>query len=71
MGAKTSFAADQAERESQIIKLAPTVFGNAADAMIFLNAEENQLSGRPIEIAASSHDGFLAVEGLLSKRAGA
>lgn len=53
---------DGQKRQSLITHLAFSVFGNSADAIAFLNEDNDALGGRPLDLATASQSGFAAVE---------
>lgn len=59
-------ARDEAERQGRIVGRACHWLGNGPAALAFLNQHNEQLNGRPIDIAIASPVGFDAVESVLS-----
>lgn len=60
-------SADQADRQGRVSRLALDTLG-PADAIAFLNAHDDGLGGRPLDLAIASTDGFAAVERALALR---
>lgn len=56
----------EAMRQSRVTKLALDKLGASA-AIVFLNGQLDDLSGRPIQIAVASEEGLQSIERLLAK----
>ncbi|KTF70337.1 hypothetical protein ACNFJ7_10885 [Sphingomonas sp. HT-1] len=61
-------APESAERQSRVALLAWNVLGGE-QAMAFLNAHDEALGGRPLDLAVASADGCAAVERAIAARA--
>lgn len=55
-------AADEAERQGRVARLAWAAFGGRDDAIAFLNDHHGDLGGRPIDLAIESEASCAAVE---------
>lgn len=62
------FARDSAERQSKAALLAWKVLGGREPATAFLNIHNDELGGRPIDLAIASAEGLAAVERALAHR---
>jgi len=60
---------EEAERQGRVSKLALQALGKTEAVIAFLNAHDDALGGRPIDLAIASADGLAAVEAALSARA--
>lgn len=58
--------ADEARRQGAVAALAFSALGNRDDALAFLNAHDEALGGRPLDIAIASDDGFAQVRDRLA-----
>ncbi len=58
--------AEQAARQGRATNLAFEALGNAPAAMAFLNAHDDALEGRPLDIAVASQDGLAKVEAIIA-----
>lgn len=58
---------DELERRGTIVRLAQDAFGSTKEAIAFLNAENSELGGRPLDLATASAAGLQAVEEMLRK----
>lgn len=63
--AKARFDPARAERQSGVTRLAIEMLGSAA-AMSFLNADDAELGGRPIDLAGRSAEGLAQATRALS-----
>lgn len=63
-------APESAERQSRVALLAWNTLGGE-QAMAFLNAHDDALGGRPLDLAVASADGCEAVERAIAARAAA
>jgi hypothetical protein len=59
---------DAAERQGNITRLAFSLLGGRDGAIAFLNGENADLGGRPIDLATASADGYANVERAMRKR---
>ena len=59
---------EEADRQGRITNLALKVLGSA-NAIAFLNTQDDALGGQPLQIALKSVEGFAAVELALTARA--
>lgn len=59
---RTRFPADQAKRQGDITSIAFRHFGSRDAAIAFLNSPHRALTGRPIDVATGSAEGFASVE---------
>lgn len=59
---------DSAERQGNITRLAFTLLGGRDGAMAFLNGNDDELGGRPIDLATASADGYADVERAMRTR---
>jgi len=55
---RVPFALDDARRQGDISQLAYLVMGGRDAAIAFLNAENEELGGRPIALATASAEGY-------------
>jgi len=55
-------APDRAKRQGEIAQLAFLLLGGKDNAIAFLNEENAELMGRPIDIAMQDGEGFLRVQ---------
>ncbi len=62
---------DQATRQGQVATSAFRHFGGRDAAMAFLNAHDETLGGRPLDLAIASPDGLAAVEAAMQARVAA
>ncbi|KQN39411.1 hypothetical protein ASG37_07510 [Sphingomonas sp. Leaf407] len=62
---------DQATRQGQVATSAFHHFGGRDAAMAFLNAHDETLGGRPLDLAIASPDGLAAVEAAMQARVAA
>lgn len=58
----------EAERQGRVSKLALEAFGKTEAVIAFLNTHDDELGGRPIDLAIASPDGLAAVEAVLATR---
>lgn len=65
---KIRLTADQAKRQGTAARLAWETLPNAGAAVAFLNTFNQQLGGRPIDLAVTSDAGLQAVETELGMR---
>ena len=56
---------DEADRQGRATRLAINAFPGAGAAVAFLNAHNDELGGRPLDIAVASAAGLLALEKLI------
>lgn len=61
---------EETRRRGQAVRLASLSHDNSADAVAFLNAHNDTLGGRPLDIATASDDGLAAVEAALNGGSG-
>lgn len=61
---------EEAARQGRVTNLALAAFG-AADAIAFINAHDEALGGRPIDIAVASEEGVARVEQAIRAQASA
>jgi hypothetical protein len=66
--AKTRMTPDDARRQSSIVQAAWKSFGEREPAMAFLNTHQDELDGRPLDIATASDEGLAAIQQLLAER---
>jgi len=66
--AKTRMTPDDARRQSSIVQAAWKSFGEREPAMAFLNTHQDDLDGRPLDIATASDEGLAAVQKMLDER---
>jgi uncharacterized protein (DUF2384 family) len=59
-------APDQAERQGRVSRLAFERLRQPAAVIAFLNTHDDNLGGRPIDLAIASPDGLLSVERALA-----
>jgi hypothetical protein len=59
---------EQADRQGRAARLACEAFPQEGGAMSFLNAFDDQLGGRPIDLAVASAEGLRAVEYAIAAR---
>ena len=59
---------DQATRQGQVATSAFRHFGERDAAMAFLNAHDEALGGRPLDLAIASADGLATVEAAMAER---
>ena len=59
---------DSAERQGNITRLAFSLLGGRDAAIAFLNGDNAELGGRPIDLATASADGYAKVEQAMRKR---
>lgn len=59
---------DAAERQGNITRLAFSLLGGRDGAMAFLNGDNDELGGRPIDLATANADGYASVERWMRKR---
>lgn len=55
-------AKDEARRQGLITNLAFTALGGTQEALRFLNGQNVELNGRPLDIAMATPEGYLKVE---------
>ena len=67
--AKVRLTPDQTRRQSTAVQIAWKSFGERDGAMAFLNSHDDELAGKPLEIAMGSDEGLTAVEQVLARRA--
>lgn len=60
-------APDAAARQGKAATLAWEKFRDSAAVVAFLNTHDDELGGRPIDLAVASADGLAAVERMLGK----
>ena len=63
-----SLPRDAADRQGRILSLAIKVLG-AGGAMTYLNALDDDLGARPLDLAIATPEGFLQVEAAIQARA--
>ena len=63
---RTRMPADQARRQGEIVALAFTRLGGRDPALDFLNAHNDALDARPLDVASESDEGFEQVAGLIA-----
>lgn len=63
---KQKLSADAARRQGTITRLALETLGSKEEAIAYLNVEQAQLGGRPIDLATATAEGFERVEQDLS-----
>ena len=61
---------EEAERQGRVSKLAFETLREPAVVVAFLNGHDDDLGGRPIDLAVASPEGLLSVERVLAGRAG-
>lgn len=66
--AKVRMSPDESRRQSSVVQVAWKSFGERDRAMAFLNTHDEELAGKPLEIAMESDDGLIAVEQVLARR---
>lgn len=59
---------DSAERQGNITRLAFSLLGGRDGAITFLNGADDELGGRPIDLATASADGYASVERAMRRR---
>jgi hypothetical protein len=59
---------DSAERQGNITRLAFSLLGGRDGAIAFLNGTDEELGGRPIDLATASADGYAGVERAIRRR---
>ncbi|KZE14705.1 hypothetical protein AVT10_14560 [Sphingomonas hankookensis] len=59
---------DQATRQGQVATSAFRHFGERDAAMAFLNAHDETLGGRPLDLAIASAEGLASVEAAMAGR---
>ena len=59
---------DQATRQGQVATSAFRRFGERDAAMAFLNAHDEALGGRPLDLAIASAEGLATVEAAMAER---
>lgn len=64
---RTRMPADQARRQGEIVALAFTRMGGRDPALDFLNAHNDALDARPLDVASESDEGFEKVAALIAK----
>ncbi|QJU60132.1 DUF2384 domain-containing protein [Sphingomonas sp. AP4-R1] len=57
---------EQAARQSRVSRLAFETLRKPGTAVTFLNAHNDALEGRPIDLAIASDDGLIRVEGVIA-----
>jgi hypothetical protein len=60
-------SADQVRRQNDVLQSAWRHFKTPGPVIAFLNARNEQLQGKPLQIALSSDEGLLRVERLLGE----
>lgn len=66
---KSKLSADEANRQGRAVRLAFELMGRDV-ARAFLNEPDEDLGGRPLDVATQSAAGMLAVEQAITARAG-
>lgn len=66
---KNLMPADAVARQSRITRMAWEKMREPGEAIAWLNAQDDALGGRPIDLAAASVEGFAAVEAAIVARA--
>ena len=59
--------AEQSRRQSDVLRHAWRRFGQPGPVMAFLNAQNDQLNGQPLQLAVESDEGLMQVERLLAE----
>ena len=62
---------EQANRQGQLARSAWTALGNRDAVVAFLNTHDDELGGRPLDLAVASDEGLSAVEQAMTARASA
>jgi hypothetical protein len=65
---KNSLPADAVARQGQITRIAWEKLREPGEAIAWLNAHDDALGGRPIDLATASVEGFAAVEAAIGAR---
>lgn len=65
---RVSFALEDARRQGDISQLAFLLLGGRDAAIAFLNAENDELGGRPIALATASAEGYEHVAATIRAR---
>ena len=65
---KSSLPADAVARQGQITRIAWEKLREPGEAIAWLNAHDDTLGGRPIDLATASVEGFAAVEAAIGAR---
>jgi hypothetical protein len=60
---------DSAARQGAIARLAFSLLGGREGALEFLNSANEELDGRPLDLATASDNGFVRVEKEIKRRA--
>ena len=66
---KSKLSADEANRQGRVVRIAFEVMGRDT-ARAFLNEPNDDLGGRPLDVATASADGMQAVEAAISAQGG-
>ncbi len=66
---KSLLPADAIARQGQITRIAWETMREPGAAIAWLNAQDDTLGGRPIDVATTSAEGFAAVEAAIAARA--
>jgi len=66
---KNLMPADAVARQGQIARIAWEKMREPGEAIAWLNAHDDALGGRPIDLATASIEGFAAVEAAIAGRA--
>lgn len=62
---------EEARRQGEITQLAFLLLGGREAALAFLNHADDELEGRPLDVAIASDAGFVRVEKVIRQRTGA
>ena len=62
---------DAAIRQGRVTTMAWQALGGRDAALAFLNTHDDELGGRPIDLAVAGEDGLAAVEAVMRERAAA
>jgi photosystem II stability/assembly factor-like uncharacterized protein len=64
---KSKLSADEANRQGRVVRIAFELMGRDA-SRVFLNEADDELGGRPLDVATASADGMQAVEAAIAAR---